>query len=91
MHTWDDFDNPEFFAKVRGQLPKYSVVIFDEIQDFKKVWQDVVKKNFWDSEGGELVVFGDEKQNIYRRTMEVGERKPYTGIPGAWNLLKKSF
>ena len=86
-----DFDNPNFFESVREELPKYPVIIFDEIQDYKKEWQDVIKQNFWEVEKGELVVFGDEKQNIYQRQMEHGERKPYTGIPGAWNLLKQSF
>ena len=86
-----DFYNPNFFESVRREISKYPVIIFDEIQDFEKEWQDVVKLNFWESDDGELVVFGDEKQNIYRRIMEYSERKPKTGIPGAWNLLKKSF
>lgn len=91
INSLNDFENPNFFESVREELPKYPVIIFDEIQDYKKAWQDVIKQNFWKVEEGELVAFGDEKQNIYQRKMEQDERKPYTGIPGAWNLLKRSF
>jgi superfamily I DNA/RNA helicase len=41
-------------------------------------------------EGGELVLFGDEKQNIYGRDLEV-DRKIKTNIPGRWNELNVSF
>jgi hypothetical protein len=65
----------------------FKTIIIDEVQDYEKDWILAVKQ-FLDKEG-EFVVFGDEKQNIYQRELE--EKKPYTSIPGAWNILKRSY
>jgi hypothetical protein len=65
----------------------FKAIIIDEVQDYEKDWITSVKKFL--APQGEFVVFGDEKQNIYQRALE--EKKPYTSIPGAWNILKKSF
>jgi hypothetical protein len=65
----------------------FQTIIIDEVQDYEKVWISNVKKFL--AKDGEFVVFGDEKQNIYHRELE--EKKPYTGIGGQWNILKKSF
>lgn len=65
----------------------FQTIIIDEIQDYQKEWIINVKKFL--APDGEFVVFGDEKQNIYQRTLE--EKKPYTSIGGQWNILKKSF
>jgi hypothetical protein len=65
----------------------FKTIIIDEIQDYEKQWILNVR-GFLEADG-EFVVFGDEKQNIYQRDLE--EKKPYTGIGGAWNLLKRSF
>ncbi|MBN8574605.1 MAG: AAA family ATPase [Candidatus Kapabacteria bacterium] len=65
----------------------YQTIIIDEVQDYQKDWISNVKKFL--AKDGEFVVFGDEKQNIYQRTLE--EKKPYTSIKGQWNFLKKSF
>ena len=66
---------------------KFKTILIDEIQDYKKEWIHNVKKFL--AKDGEFVVFGDEKQNIYQRKLE--DKKPYTGIPGQWNILKKSL
>ena len=65
----------------------FHTLIIDEVQDYTKEWISNVRKFLTDD--GEYVVFGDEKQNIYQRELE--EKKPYTGIPGNWSLLKRSF
>lgn len=65
----------------------YQTIIIDEVQDYQKEWISNVKKFL--AKDGEFVVYGDEKQNIYQRTLE--EKKPYTSIGGQWNILKKSF
>lgn len=65
----------------------FQTIIIDEIQDYEKKWISNVKKFL--AKDGEFIVFGDEKQNIYARALEA--KKPYTGIPGQWNILKKSF
>jgi len=65
----------------------YETIIVDEIQDYEENWVRNIKSLL--SPSGEYVVFGDEKQNIYQRKLE--DRKPFTGIGGQWNILKKSF
>lgn len=65
----------------------FQTIIIDEVQDYQKDWISNVKMFL--APDGEFVVYGDEKQNIYQRTLE--EKKPYTSIGGQWNILKKSF
>ncbi len=65
----------------------YQTIIIDEVQDYHRDWISNVKMFL--AKDGEFVVYGDEKQNIYQRTLE--EKKPYTSIGGQWNILKKSF
>lgn len=84
-----DYDNEAFFASVEGDIEKYESIFIDEIQDYKPEWIKIIRHYFL-AEGGEFVVFGDEKQNIYGRPM-AEERRPYTGIPGAWNQLGGSW
>lgn len=70
---------------------KYKTILVDEIQDFKKEWIDSIFRLL--DENGEMVFFGDEKQNIYSRkmTVENGHNFPNTGIPGRWNELVGTF
>lgn len=78
------FDDPNFFEPVKDKINKYSVILIDEVQDYKTEWLEIITKYFLEDEG-EYVVFGDEKQNIYNRPLDE-EREPVTkGIPGAWN------
>lgn len=65
----------------------FQTIIIDEIQDYHKDWIRNLKMFL--APEGEFVVFGDEKQNIYQRDLD--EKKPYTSIPGQWNILKTSF
>ncbi len=80
--------------KERYNLPagemreKYKAIFIDEIQDYEQEWVANVRRFLYDD--GEYVVFGDEKQNIYHRGLDE-ERKPYTGIRGNWNRLKRSY
>lgn len=84
-----DFDNENFFESVRNHLEKYETILIDEIQDYKTSWIRMIKEYFL-VPNGELIVFGDEKQNIY--AIELGDdRKPNTTISGRWNELKESY
>ncbi len=83
-----DYDNEKIFEAVKDQLYKYQAIFIDEIQDYRESWIKIIKKYFL-ADQGEFVVFGDEKQNIYDITLD-NERKPYTGIGGAWLKLDKS-
>ena len=65
----------------------FQTIIIDEVQDYQKEW--ILNVKLFLAKEGEFVVYGDEKQNIYQRTLE--DKKPYTSISGQWNILKKSF
>ena len=80
--------NPSLWKDI--DCPKYDTILIDEIQDYMPDWINFIRSRLL-NEGGELVVYGDEKQNIYERKMEEKERRPYTGIAGQWNLLKRSY
>jgi hypothetical protein len=70
--------------------PKYQTILIDEVQDYKPEWVKIIRKYFLAIDG-EMVLFGDEKQNIYER--EVDERK-MTRTPngfGAWQELWRGF
>lgn len=70
---------------------KFDTILIDEIQDYKPEWIKIIRKHFL-SENGEMVLFGDEKQNIYEREMDSEEKstKVVQGF-GRWNKLSKSF
>ena len=86
-----DWNNSNFFDSVKEKISPYQTVVIDEIQDYNKDWIDLIQKYFLDKNHGEYVVYGDEKQNIYQRKYDEKEKKPYTKIPGQWNLLKTSY
>lgn len=81
------FDNVELFESVKHLIKRYDAIFIDEIQDFKYEWQRIIETYFL-KPGGELVLFGDEKQNLYGRELENQQIK--TIIPGAWNKLTQS-
>lgn len=67
---------------------KYDVILVDEIQDFEEAWIDSIHRLL--KENGELIFFGDAKQNIYTRKM--GQDKlPNTKIPGRWREFTQSY
>lgn len=84
-----DCYNETFFESVKNSIEKFSAIFIDEIQDQETQWIRMIKKYFLE-DGGELVVFGDEKQNVYQRQM-AEDRKPNTTIVGRWNELNDSF
>ncbi|MCY6356522.1 AAA family ATPase [Clostridium sp. ZS2-4] len=78
-----------YLEAAKERIEKYDAIFIDEIQDYKLEWLRVVKKYFL-KEGGEYVVFGDEKQNIYMRRLEENKTSQ-TNVMGAWNVLEQSF
>jgi len=73
----DSYDKVDLFSGSESSLPKFSAIFIDEAQDYRYDWFKIIHENFL-KEGGEFVVFGDEKQDIYRR----GE---YGSIPNLGN------
>jgi len=88
ISSWNELD---FFENVKKRISKYQTIIIDEVQDFQEEWIRIIRKYFLD-ENGEILFFGDEKQNIYHRVMDGEFKKPYTGvIGGRWRSLTTSF
>lgn len=61
-------DDIDLFETVKEKIEKYPVILIDEVQDFKRAWLDIIKKYFLDT-NGEYVLYSDEKQNIYSRSI----------------------
>ncbi len=58
------YSNKQLFVDNKDNIRPYSVILIDEIQDYKRVWMEIIKECFL-AENGEYVLFGDVKQNIY--------------------------
>lgn len=58
------YGNLSLFEKHKADIIPYDAVLIDEIQDFHRVWMDIIKNYYRDPEG-DYVLFGDVKQNIY--------------------------
>ena len=69
-------------------LPKYQTILVDEIQDYQSEWVKIIRDNFLKVEG-EMILFGDESQNIYQRDFT---RSPVIAQGfGRWIKLTRSY
>ncbi|MCW4445849.1 NERD domain-containing protein [Vibrio splendidus] len=68
---------------------KYHTILIDEIQDYEPDWIKNIRDNFL-VENGEMVLFGDQSQNIYKRDDRKRESAIVQGF-GNWNKLTKSY
>ena len=80
----EDYDNTEYYDPVNSKLEKYQTILIDEGQDFRESWHRIIQKHFL-ADDGELVVFADEKQNIYNNELDTDKKVKVPGIPGVWN------
>lgn len=69
---------------------KYETILVDEVQDYKPEWIKIIRTYFLE-EGGEMLLFGDEKQNIYKRALDDERRSKVVEGFGRWVKLSKSF
>lgn len=69
---------------------KYETILIDEIQDYKPEWIKIIRSYFLE-DGGEMLLFGDEKQNIYKRALDEDRRSKVVEGFGKWVKLTKSF
>ena len=67
---------------------KYQTILVDEIQDYQSEWVKIIRDNFL-CEGGEMVLFGDESQNIYQRN--IGRSPVIAQGFGPWVKLNRSY
>ncbi len=88
--NFSDYDNIKFFNGYEKELRKYKTILIDEIQDFKAEWIKIIRDYFLD-DGGEIVLFGDEKQNIYERALDTESKIKVPNGFGRWETLKTSI
>lgn len=70
-------------------VTKYATILLDEVQDYEPDWIKVIRNNFL-KENGEMVLFCDPSQNIYKRDDRKRESSLVNGF-GTWRKLKKSY
>lgn len=69
-------------------VPKYQTILVDEIQDYQSEWVKIIRDNFL-LQDGEMILFGDESQNIYQRDFA---RSPVIAQGfGRWIKLTRSY
>jgi hypothetical protein len=85
--TLDLLYKTDFFQNTESV--KYQTIYIDEIQDYESEWVKIVKNNFL-IENGEMILFGDQSQNIYERDNNKRESSIVNGF-GRWVQLTKSY
>lgn len=68
---------------------KYDVILIDEVQDYEADWIKIIRDSFLAIDG-EMVIFGDQTQNIYKRDIKKRESSLVQGF-GKWQSLNKSY
>lgn len=86
------FDNYSLFEERKNETERFDVIFIDEIQDYKRVWMEIIKNCFLCEDGeyprGGYYLFGDVKQNIYNRG--IAEKDVVTNVRGV-NKLETCF
>jgi hypothetical protein len=77
----------DFFKNL--EIEKYETILLDEIQDYESEWVKIIRDNFLES-GGEMLLFGDQSQNIYEINNNQRESSIVQGF-GRWVKLTKSY
>lgn len=78
----------DLFKEANEKPIKYQTIFIDEVQDFEVEWLEIIISNFL-AEDGEMVLFGDQNQNIYNRLINKQDY-PVTRGFGHWKNLKIS-
>ena len=81
---FDSYQDEAFFNNSRSHK-RYSAIFVDEVQDYTTKWLRIVMQNFLLEPNGELVVFGDPKQNIFQRPLDKNNDIRLGIIGGEWN------
>lgn len=69
-------------------VSKYKTILIDEVQDFESEWVKITRDNFLEPDG-EMVLFGDQSQNIYER--DDGRAAVIAKGFGDWKTLTRSY
>ena len=81
---FSSYQNEAFFENSKGHK-KYSAIFVDEVQDYTTEWLRIIMQNFLLVPNGELIVFGDPKQNVYQRPLDANGDIRLGIIGGQWN------
>jgi len=71
-----------------AEVIKYRTILVDEIQDYCSGWVKIIRDNFLESDG-EMVLFGDESQDIYQRI--ITRAAVIAQGFGRWIKLQRSY
>jgi len=71
------------------ETEKYQTILIDEVQDYDSEWIKLIRDCFL-TENGEMILFGDQSQNIYDRPVD-GRDSPIVMGFGSWVRLTKSY
>jgi len=85
---WEMLFNDESIFQNKSVF-KFHTILIDEIQDYNKEWINILK-NFFLKDDGEMVLFGDQSQNIYHKDTSTSDNPVIRGF-GRWVKLTKSF
>ncbi len=88
LNSIEEVYSCDCFEIYKYEVDRYKTILIDEVQDFKSEWIKIIKSNFL-ADDGEMVLFGDESQNIYVRDKEK-EAMMLKGF-GRWHKLKRSY
>jgi superfamily I DNA/RNA helicase len=83
------YSNESLFDKHIDELYKYKTILIDEVQDYRPEWIKIIRKYFL-SDDGEMILFGDDSQNIYERDVNKNNSAIAQGF-GRWERLTKSY
>ena len=81
--SFGSYDDISFFDNI-PEHERYSAIFVDEVQDYTTEWLKIIMNNFLEP-GGEFVVFGDPKQNIFKRPLDSNNDIRLGVITGEWN------
>lgn len=84
------YSNLDVFEGKSSEIQKYQSIFIDEVQDYQPAWIKIIRKYFLE-ENGEMVLFGDEKQNIYERDIDADKNPRTPNGFGRWIALSKSI
>lgn len=83
------YSSIKLFETFLDETIKYKSIYIDEIQDYRPEWIKIIRKYFLAADG-EMILFGDEKQNIYGRELESDQKIKTVHGFGSWKKLTKS-
>jgi|APSaa5957512535_1039671.scaffolds.fasta_scaffold37881_1 hypothetical protein len=83
------YSDESLFDDYIDKLYKYKTILIDEVQDYRPEWIKIIRKYFL-SDDGEMILFGDDSQNIYERDVSKNNSAIVQGF-GRWERLTKSY